>query len=59
MGKGKGNKKAKKVTKNGDPGLGFSPYQRDKGMAYAPTPKDKNREERRQAKRKLKDGDYE
>ncbi len=39
-----------------DPGLGFSPYQRDKGMAYTKSKRDKLRDERRATKRNLKRG---
>lgn len=33
--------------------LGFSPYLRDKGMGYAPSPRDQNRKARKQAKREI------
>lgn len=60
-----GKKKNKNLRSNhftievGDPGLGFSPYQVDKGMAYEPSPKDKTRQKRRQWKQKNRPNHYE
>ena len=50
--------KDKKKVKDGDvdPGLGFSPYQQQKGMAYSKSAKDKLRQERRKTKQDLKKG---
>ena len=41
-----------------DPGLGFSPYQRDKGCAYRPMPTDLKRIERKKVKQNLKAGNF-
>lgn len=60
-----GKKKNKQLRTNHftiepeDTGLGFSPYQVDKGMAYAPSPKDERRKKRREWKQNNKFNDYE
>ena len=41
-----------------DPGLGFSPYQQQKGMAYNKSKKDKLRQDRRKTKQDLKKEDH-
>jgi hypothetical protein len=53
-----GKKKTSKKSKPVDPGLGYSPYQREKGMAYTKSHADMKRDDRRQTKRDLKRGNW-
>jgi len=39
-----------------DPGLGFSPAQEQASMARSPSVRDKNRKDRKQAKRDIEQG---
>lgn len=39
--------------------LGHSPYQQQKGMANSPTDRDRNKRDRKRAKRDIQDGKYE